>query len=87
MRIADIVGWQACPHQRGLETVALPGRERRRQQTAHCGHQSMIPKSGNRFSEKIMRQPKESMIPKSWNRFSEKIMLHPKGRLLTVLLL
>jgi len=34
----------------------------------------MIPKSGNRFSEKIMRQQK-SMIPKSGNRFSEKIML------------
>jgi hypothetical protein len=34
----------------------------------------MIPKSGNRFSEKIMLQQK-SMIPKSGNRFSEKIML------------
>jgi DNA-binding winged helix-turn-helix (wHTH) protein len=33
----------------------------------------MIPKSGYRFSEKIMRQIK-SMIPKSGYRFSEKIM-------------
>jgi hypothetical protein len=34
----------------------------------------MIPKSGYRFSEKIMlKQP--SMIPKSGYRFSEKIML------------
>jgi hypothetical protein len=33
----------------------------------------MIPKSGNLFSEKIMRKLK-SMIPKSENRFSEKIM-------------
>ena len=32
----------------------------------------MIRKSGNRFSEKIMR--KQSMIRKSGNRFSEKIM-------------
>jgi len=36
----------------------------------------MIPKSGHRFSEKIMRQLK-SMIPKSGNRFSEKIMRQP----------
>jgi hypothetical protein len=35
----------------------------------------MIPKSGNRFSEKIMLQ-QESMIPKSGNPFSEKIMLN-----------
>ena len=35
----------------------------------------MIPKSGYRFSEKIMLQ-QESMIPKSGNRFSEKIMLN-----------
>jgi hypothetical protein len=43
----------------------------------------MVPKSGNRFSEKIMLQQK-SMIPKKpapgldpggGNRFSEKIML------------
>jgi len=33
----------------------------------------MIPKSGYRFSEKIMLQ--QSMIPKSGYRFSEKIML------------
>jgi len=40
----------------------------------------MIPKSGIRFSEKIML--KESMIPKSGNRrFSEKIMLNEKARL------
>jgi hypothetical protein len=38
----------------------------------------MIPKSGNRFSDKIMRQPK-SMIPKSGNRFSDKIMRRPKS--------
>jgi len=37
----------------------------------------MIPKSGNRFSEKIMRQLK-SMIPKSGSRFSDKIMLKLK---------
>jgi len=37
----------------------------------------MIPKSGNRFSEKIMLQQK-SMIPKSGNRLSEKIMLKQK---------
>jgi hypothetical protein len=34
----------------------------------------MIPKSGNRFSEKIMLE-QQSMISKSGNRFSEKIML------------
>jgi hypothetical protein len=34
----------------------------------------MIPKSGYRFSEKIMRN-EPSMIPKSGDRFSEKIML------------
>jgi len=32
----------------------------------------MIPKSGHRFSEKIM--PKKGMIPKSGHRFSKKIM-------------
>ncbi len=37
----------------------------------------MIPKSGNRFSEKIMLQQK-SMIPKSGNRFSEEIMLQKR---------
>jgi len=35
----------------------------------------MIPKSGNRLSEKIMRD-ETCMIPKSGNRFSEQIMLH-----------
>ncbi len=35
----------------------------------------MIPKSGYRFSEKIMLQ-QESMIPKSGYRFSDKIMLN-----------
>jgi DNA-binding winged helix-turn-helix (wHTH) protein len=35
----------------------------------------MIPKSGYRFSEKIMLN---SMIPKSGYRFSEKIMLKNK---------
>jgi len=39
----------------------------------------MIPKSGVRFSEKIML--KECMIPKSGHRFSEKIMLKEKARL------
>jgi len=34
---------------------------------------SMIPKSGHRFSEKIMRE-QNSMIPKSGHRFSDKIM-------------
>ena len=38
----------------------------------------MIPKSGNRFSEKIMLK-QTSMIPKSGNRFSEKIMLKQKA--------
>jgi hypothetical protein len=33
----------------------------------------MIPKSGDRFSGRIMRD--ESMIPKSGDRFSAKIML------------
>ncbi len=37
----------------------------------------MIPKSGNRFSEKIMLQQK-SMIPKSGNQFSEKIMFQKR---------
>jgi hypothetical protein len=32
----------------------------------------MIPKSGTRFSEKIMRKTNKSMIPKSGTRFSEK---------------
>jgi len=39
---------------------------------------SMIPKSGHRFSEKIMLEL--SMIPKSGHRFSEKIMLEHAGR-------
>jgi hypothetical protein len=38
----------------------------------------MIPKSGNRFSDKIMRNEKTRMIPKSGNRFSDKIMLKEK---------
>jgi hypothetical protein len=33
----------------------------------------MIPKSGHRFSDKIMLQ-NASMIPKSGHRFSDKIM-------------
>jgi len=37
----------------------------------------MIPKSGNRFSEKIMLQQK-SMTPKSGNQFSEKIMFQKR---------
>ncbi|CAH2397298.1 hypothetical protein MES4922_190098 [Mesorhizobium ventifaucium] len=36
----------------------------------------MIPKSGNRFSDKIMRDQK-AMIPKSGNRFSDEIMREP----------
>jgi len=39
----------------------------------------MIPKSGHRFSERIMRQLKR-MIPKSGHRFSEKIMRQLKKR-------
>jgi hypothetical protein len=35
----------------------------------------MIPKSGNRFSDKIMLKRDKGMIPKSRDRFSEKIML------------
>jgi predicted class III extradiol MEMO1 family dioxygenase len=35
----------------------------------------MIPKSGYRFSEKIMLH-QYGMIPKSGYRFSEKVMLH-----------
>jgi len=35
----------------------------------------MIPKSGNRFSGKIMRK-KNPVIPKGGNRFSEKITRH-----------
>ncbi len=38
---------------------------------------SMITKSGNRFSDKIMLK-QNSMIPKSGNRFSDKIMLKEK---------
>jgi hypothetical protein len=38
----------------------------------------MIPKSGYRFSDKIMLQQK-SMIPKSGYRFSDKIMLQQKS--------
>jgi hypothetical protein len=34
----------------------------------------MIPKSGHRFSDKIMLK-QERMIPKSGHRFSDKIML------------
>jgi len=34
----------------------------------------MMPKSGDRFSEKFMLR-RSSMIPKSGHRFSEKIML------------
>jgi len=39
---------------------------------------SMIPKSGNRFSEKIMLQQELRTIPKSGNRFTQKIMLQQK---------
>jgi hypothetical protein len=34
----------------------------------------MTRKSGNRFSEKVMRQPENRMTRKSGNRFSEKVM-------------
>jgi hypothetical protein len=41
--------------------------------------QSVIPKSGNRFLDKIMPKGKiQSVIPKSGNRFSDKIMLKEK---------
>jgi len=36
----------------------------------------MIPKSGDRFSDKIMRKT-ITMIPKSGDRFWDKIMLKP----------
>jgi len=39
---------------------------------------SMIRKSGNRFSERIMLKTKKSMIRKSGNRFSGTIMLKTK---------
>jgi hypothetical protein len=39
----------------------------------------MIPKSGNRISDKIMRNETiHRMIPKSGNRFSDKIMRDEK---------
>jgi hypothetical protein len=38
----------------------------------------MIPKSGNRFSDKIMPQI-NGMIPKSGNRFADKIMPRING--------
>ncbi|RWO55672.1 hypothetical protein [Mesorhizobium sp.] len=42
---------------------------------------AMIPKSGNRFSEKIMvKEEDRAMIPKSGNRFSEKIMVKEEDR-------
>jgi len=40
----------------------------------------MIPKSGHRFSDEIMRQAK-SMIPKSAHRFSDEIMRRAKNML------
>jgi hypothetical protein len=43
---------------------------------------SMIPKSGYRFSEKIMLKT-PSMIPKSGHRFSEKIMLKTQSELMS----
>jgi DNA-binding winged helix-turn-helix (wHTH) protein len=47
--------------------------------TSNPPHQSMIPKSGYRFSEKIMLKEKiQSMIPKSGYRFSERVMLKEK---------
>jgi hypothetical protein len=39
----------------------------------------MVPKSGNRFSDKIMLERTMSMVPKSGNRFSDKIMLKQKS--------
>jgi hypothetical protein len=38
----------------------------------------MIPKSGHRFSDKIMRKLNIDMIPKSGHRFSDKIMRKQK---------
>jgi len=40
----------------------------------------MIPKSGHRFSEKIMRNQKKPHDPEKWDRFSEKIMRERKDR-------
>jgi hypothetical protein len=37
----------------------------------------MIPKSGDRFSDQIMRKT-ERMIPKSGDRFSDQVMRHMK---------
>jgi len=42
----------------------------------------MIPKSGYRFSDKIMRQTNKRMIPKSGYRFSGKIMRQIAGGLM-----
>jgi hypothetical protein len=39
----------------------------------------MIPKSGNRFSEKVMLKQK-AMIPNSGNRVFGKVMLKQKAR-------
>jgi hypothetical protein len=44
----------------------------------------MIPKSGYRFSETIMRQQKKRMIPKSGYRFSETIMRQQEIRMIAV---
>jgi DNA-binding winged helix-turn-helix (wHTH) protein len=44
----------------------------------------MIPKSGYRFSDRIMRQQKKRMIPKSGYRFSETIMRQQKIRMIAV---
>jgi hypothetical protein len=38
----------------------------------------MVPKSGNRFSDKTMRERNIGMVPKSGNRFSDKIMREQK---------
>jgi hypothetical protein len=46
----------------------------------------MIPKSGNRFSDKIMLERTMSMIPKSGNRFSENIMLKQKSTRVSTML-
>jgi hypothetical protein len=39
----------------------------------------MIPKSGNRFSDKIMLQPEEGMSPESGHRFRDKDMREIKS--------
>ena len=68
-------GHVEVPERPGLGIDVDEHRLRRRQQEFKAASpQRMIPKSGNRFSDKIMRKNVKRMIPKSGNRFSDKIM-------------